>query len=178
MSRIGKAPIKIPEKVTVTVQGAEVQVKGPQGQLSLRIPDAIKVNVADGSIEVSREGEDRDIRARHGLTRKLIQNMVTGVTDGFTKTLEIVGVGYRADVKGQSLSLTLGFSHPVEYPIPEGIAVKVNKQTEVVISGMDRQLVGEMAARVRRLRPPEPYKGKGIKYANEVIIRKAGKSAV
>ena len=178
MSRIGKAPIKIPEKVTVTVQGVEVQVKGPQGQLSLRIPDAIKVNVADGSIEVSREGEDRDIRARHGLTRKLIQNMVTGVTDGFTKTLEIVGVGYRADVKGQLLSLTLGFSHPVEYPIPEGIAVKVNKQTEVVISGMDRQLVGEMAARVRRLRPPEPYKGKGIKYANEVIIRKAGKSAV
>lgn len=178
MSRIGKAPVKIPEKVTVTIQGSEVQVKGPLGQLSLKIPNSIGVTVKDGDVEVTREGADRDVRAQHGLTRKLIQNMVTGVTDGFTKSLEIVGVGYRADVKGKSLSLSLGFSHPVEYPIPEGISVKVNKQTEVVISGTDRQLVGEMAARIRRLRPPEPYKGKGIKYANEVIIRKAGKSAV
>lgn len=178
MSRIGKAPIIIPEKVTVTVLDAEVQVKGPQGQLTLGISDAIKVKVADGLVEVSCESEDRNIRARHGLTRKLIQNMVVGVTDGFAKTLEIVGVGYRAEVKGKSLSLSLGFSHPVEYPIPAGISITVNKQTEIVISGMDRQQVGEMAARIRRLRPPEPYKGKGIKYAGETIIRKAGKSAV
>lgn len=178
MSRIGKAPVKIPEKVTVTVQDRDVQVKGPQGQLSLKIPNAIQVTVKDGNVEVTRDGADREVRARHGLTRKLIQNMVTGVTEGFSKTLEIVGVGYRADVKGKSLSLSLGFSHPIEYPIPEGISVKVNKQTELVISGMDRQLVGEMAACIRRLRPPEPYKGKGIKYAQEVIVRKAGKSAV
>lgn len=178
MSRIGNKPIQVPEKVTVNVQGSGVQVKGPQGQLSGVIPAGIQVSVADGLVKVSRDDNEREIRARHGLVRNLIQNMVIGVTDGYVKNLEIIGVGYRADVKGKVLALTLGFSHGVNFPIPEGITIKVNKQTEIAIQGMDKQLVGETAARIRRFRPPEPYKGKGIKYANEVIIRKAGKSAV
>lgn len=178
MSRVGNAPIPIPEKVTVTVQQSAVQVKGPQGEMSWSMPTGIKANVADGAVNVTRHDDSQDQRARHGLARNLIRNMVLGVTDGFSKELEIIGVGYRAEVKGKVLALTLGHSHAIQFPIPEGITIKVNKQTELSIQGRDKQLVGETAARIRRLRPPEPYKGKGVKYASEVIVRKAGKSAV
>lgn len=178
MSRIGKAPIPLLDKVTVSVEKSSVEVKGPKGALSLAIPDSVNVMVNDGVVNVTCSSDEKNARARYGLVRKLIANMVKGVSDGFSKQLEINGVGYRAEVKGKDVRLTLGFSHPVTFPIPEGIAIKINKQTELLIEGIDKQLVGETAARIRRLRPPEPYKGKGIKYADEVIKRKAGKSAV
>ena len=177
MSRIGKAPIKLPEKVTVTQQNGTIEVKGPKGSLSMPVPELVKVAVTDGEVLVTRDSDEKEVRSRHGLVRNLIQNMVQGVCEGYTKTLEINGVGYRAEVKGKELVLSLGFSHPIHFAIPEGIGIKVNKQTEVVIEGIDKQLLGETAARIRKLRPPEPYKGKGIKYSDEVIQRKAGKTA-
>ena len=178
MSRIGKVPIKLPEKVSVTLENGTVTVKGPKGSMVLALSGRVQVAVVEGAVEVTREGEAPERRAEHGLVRNLINNMVQGVLEGFSRKLEINGVGYRAEVKGKDLVMTLGFSHPVNFAIPEGVAIKVNKQTELLIEGIDKQLIGETAARIRRLRPPEPYKGKGIKYAEEVIKRKAGKSAV
>lgn len=178
MSRVGKAPIQIPEKVSVTVQGGEVQVKGPLGMLSVGLLDEIDVKVADGQVALARKSEEKEVRSCHGLLRNLIHNMVIGVSEGYKKDLEINGVGYRAEVKDKDLVMTLGFSHPVKFPIPDGIKISVNKQTALTVEGINKQLVGETAARIRQLRPPEPYKGKGIKYAEEVIKRKAGKSAV
>ncbi len=177
MSRIGNAPIVIPDKVSANVKADSIEVKGPNGTLNTGLLAGVAVEVKDGQIVVSRTVDSPETRSQHGLVRSLINNMVQGVLEGFSKTLEINGVGYRAELKGKELILSLGFSHPVNFTIPDGIEVKVNKQTELIISGIDRQLVGETSARIRRLRPPEPYKGKGIKYSDEVIKRKAGKSA-
>ncbi len=177
MSRVGRQPIPIPEKVKVAVQGNLCLVEGPGGKLTRSFDPGLEV-VVGKAIEVKRHGESREIRSLHGLTRNLIRNMVEGVSHGFKKELEISGVGYRAEVKGKDLSMTLGFSHPVLFPIPDGIKIHVDKQVRLEISGASRELVGETAARIRKLRLPEPYKGKGIKYAGEVIQRKVGKAAV
>jgi len=177
MSRIGKLPIAVPAGVTVTQQGATVQVKGPKGAAQHSLPPNIGLAVDGGTVTVTRGGEDRRTRALHGLTRKLIANCVTGVSTGFTRTLEIVGVGYRAEVKGRAIQFSLGYSHPIVYQLPPGIEAKVDKQTVVMLEGSDRQLIGEVSAQIRALRPPEPYKGKGVKYAGETIRRKAGKAA-
>ncbi|MBI5598522.1 MAG: 50S ribosomal protein L6 [Deltaproteobacteria bacterium] len=176
MSRIGKQPINIPSGVKVSSGGAVVKVTGPKGTLEAPLRGEVCVKVEGSAATVTRNGEDRVSRELHGLTRTLIANMITGVTDGFTKRLEIVGVGYKAEVKGESLNMSLGFSHPIVYSLPKGIAAAVEKQTAVIIKGADKQLVGQVAAEVRSLRPPEPYKGKGIKYSDEFIIRKAGKA--
>lgn len=181
MSRIGKRPIPVPSGVTVTINGTRVSVQGPKGELAHTVPDGVTVERQDGVIQVTRASESGPHKALHGLTRTLIDNMVLGVTQGFSKTLEITGVGYRAQLSGKGLTLSLGFSHPVAVEPPAGIsfAVQEGRATEpyrVTVSGIDKQLVGEVAARIRKLREPEPYKGKGIKYANEVIRRKAGKA--
>ncbi len=176
MSRIGKRPIPIPKGVQVAVSGQEVQVQGPKGTLGLRVHDLCRVQVADGRIVVSRAGDHRAAKALHGLTRALVANMVRGVTEGFEKRLEIVGIGYRAQLSGRTLTFALGYSHPVVFPLPEGVQAEVDKQTLITLRGADKQLVGQTAARIRALRPPDPYKGKGIRYADEVIRRKAGKA--
>jgi large subunit ribosomal protein L6 len=178
MSRVGKVPIKIPEKVTIDVKDCVIEVKGPRGSMHLDLPGLVNVSVSDGEVIVSRDSDNKDARAHHGLIRNLISNMVRGVSEGFSKTLDINGVGYRAEVKGEELVLSLGYSHPINFAIPEGISITVNKQTQMVLEGIDKQLVGETAARIRLLRPPEPYKSKGIKYSDEIIKRKAGKTAV
>lgn len=177
MSRIGKLPITVPGGVTVTQQGSTVQVKGPKGSAQHALPPNIGLTVDGGTVTVTRGGEDRRTRSLHGLTRKLLANSVTGVSTGFTRTLEIVGVGYRAEVKGRAIQFSLGYSHPIVYQLPPGIEVKVDKQTVVTLEGNDRQLLGEVSAQIRALRPPEPYKGKGVKYSDETIRRKAGKAA-
>ena len=177
MSRIGKAPIPVPQGVTVTVNGAEITVKGPKGQLKRNIRPELKVVQEDGKILVKRESDDRQVRSLHGLSRTLIANMVHGVTQGFTKNMDIVGVGYRAAVEGKNLVMQLGYSHPVEIPIPEGVTVTVTKNVAMTITGYDRQVLGDFCAFVRDRRPPEVYKGKGVKYSNEKIRRKAGKAA-
>jgi large subunit ribosomal protein L6 len=177
MSRTGKKPIPIPEKVKVSLEGREVRVEGPLGKLNYSLTEEVDVKVQNNQVEVSRKGDQPVFRAQHGLTRALIVNMVRGVSQGFTKELDIQGVGYRAELKGDVLNLALGFSHPVEFPIPAGIKIKVDKQTHVVISGFDKMLVGQVAANIRELRGPEPYKGKGIRYSDEVVRRKAGKTA-
>jgi large subunit ribosomal protein L6 len=176
MSRVGKKPIPVPEGVQVNIDQNHVMVKGAKGQLEWDFNPELKVMLDDGHIKVECPIEQKMYRALHGLTRTLISNMVTGVTQGFEKKLEIVGVGYRANVEGKTLILQLGFSHPVRFPIPDGIQIEVEKQTLVSIKGIDKQQVGQVAANIRAFRPPEPYKGKGIKYADEVIRRKAGKS--
>jgi large subunit ribosomal protein L6 len=176
MSRIGKQAISIPDGVTVNVGSGEIQVKGPKGSLSGLIPGGIAAKVEDGQLVLERPDDKRESRAMHGLARALANNMVVGVSEGFRKGLEIEGVGYRAEVKGKSLNLLLGFSHPVEMPVPEGLTVKVEANTKVSIEGADRQVVGQFAADVRSLRPPEPYKGKGIRYEDEHIRRKVGKA--
>jgi large subunit ribosomal protein L6 len=175
MSRIGKKPIAVPKGVTANVEGQKVTAKGPKGQLSVSLADDVEVSMGDGGISVSPRGTTNDARAMWGMSRTLVQNIVTGVTDGFEERLEINGVGYRAQVQGKALSLALGYSHEVNYPIPEGIEVKTPRPTEIVISGIDKQKVGQVAAEIRRWRPPEPYKGKGVKYASEYIFRKEGK---
>ena len=175
MSRIGRMPVAIPSGVDVTIDGRQVTVKGPKGTLSLEVVQPIEVKQADGTITVTRPSDEGEIRALHGLSRSLIANMVTGVTDGYTRRLEVNGVGYRAAVSAGSLVLQVGYSHPVLYPAPTGISFAVAANA-ITISGADKELVGEVAAQVRRVRPPEPYKGKGIKYAEEVIRRKAGKA--
>lgn len=176
MSRIGKLPIPVPDKVTVTVQGNRVTVTGPRGELSRTVPAAMHVAVDGGTVTVTRPSDAPEHRALHGLTRTLVANMVEGVTKGFQKTLEIVGVGYRAETKPWGLNLALGFSHPVEYRAPTGIKLTAPAPTQIVVDGANKEQVGQVAAELRNLRPPEPYKGKGIKYAGEQIRRKAGKA--
>ena len=175
MSRIGKKPVPIPGGVTASVDGQEIKVKGPKGELSHVLVDQVIAKMGDDGIEIGMREDDKDSRAMWGMSRTLVANLVTGVTEGFSKTLEINGVGYRAAMKGQTLQLQLGFSHDVDFEIPQGIEVKCPKPTEIVVSGIDKQLVGQVAAEIRRYRPPEPYKGKGVKYAGEYIFRKEGK---
>ena len=178
MSRIGKAPIPVPKGVTVTITGEEVKVKGPKGELKQTLRPEITVKEEDGKLIVARTSEDRFVRSLHGMSRTLVANMVKGVTDGFTRNLEIVGVGYRAAVEGKKLVLQLGYSHPVEITPVAGIDIAVDKKaTTITISGADKQALGDLAADIRGRRPPEVYKGKGIKYQGEVIRRKAGKAA-
>lgn len=176
MSRIGKLPIEIPNGVTVTLDESIVSVKGPKGELSRQIMDAVSLLIEDGKLMVSRPDDTVLSRSAHGLTRTLVNNMVLGVTKGFQTDLEINGVGYRAEVKGSELHLSLGYSHPVVYPLPLGITVDVDKMTKLSVKGIDKELVGQTAAKIRSFRGPEPYKGKGIKYASETILRKAGKT--
>lgn len=176
MSRIGRMPIEIPAGVTVDLQGQHITVKGPKGELSRDIHEDIKVAVEGNEILVTRPSDNKNHRALHGLTRALVANMVTGVHDGFSKKLEINGVGYRAAKQGNKLVLTLGFSHPVEMEAPAGITIDVPNQTEIVVSGADKEVVGAVAADIRKWRKPEPYKGKGIRYEGEVVRRKAGKA--
>jgi len=175
MSRIGKKPIAIPSGVTVTLDGQTVAVKGPKGQLAWTVSEEIEVALDNGQLTLTPRNETQRARGMWGLSRTLVDNMVTGVTKGYEEVLELVGVGYRAALKGQALSMQLGFSHDVDIPPPAGITFAVPKQTEVRISGIDKQLVGEIAARIRRIRPPEPYKGKGVRYAGEAVRRKEGK---
>jgi len=175
MSRIGKRPIAIPASVTVTLEGQTVSVKGPKGELAWTVTDEIEVAQKDGGLTFTPRDDTTKARAMWGLSRSLVDNMVHGVTQGYETTLELVGVGYRAAMKGRNLSMQLGFSHDVDIPPPAGVAFAVPRQTEIKISGIDKQLVGETAARIRRIRPPEPYKGKGVRYAGEAVRRKEGK---
>ena len=178
MSRIGRSPIAVPSGVTVTLRGDTVHVEGPQGALERRLPEGITVAQEGDSLVVSRPDDERRHRALHGLSRSLVANMVSGVTEGFSKELEIVGVGYRATAKGpDALELALGFSHPVQVDAPEGITFEVPVPTRIVVKGIDKEKVGQVAADIRKLRKPEPYKGKGVRYANERVLRKAGKAA-
>jgi len=177
MSRIGKLPVSVPAGVTITVANDNtVTVKGPKGQLSTRIHKSMKVEVENGVLRVLRSDDEKETRALHGLSRSLIHNMVVGVTSGFSKNLEIVGVGYRAQKNGQNLVLNMGYSHPVEITPPSGITFDVPAPNKITVSGIDKQLVGQVAADIRNVRRPEPYKGKGIKYENEVVRRKEGKT--
>jgi large subunit ribosomal protein L6 len=176
MSRIGKAPITVPSGVDVTISGRTVTVKGPKGSLSRDIPGEIVVRKEESTILVERPNDERQNRSLHGLSRTLVNNMVIGVTEGFTKELEIVGVGYRAEAQGANLRLALGFSHPVVVPAPDGISFEIPVQTRVIVKGIDKELVGQVAANIRSIRKPEPYKGKGVRYLDERILRKAGKT--
>jgi large subunit ribosomal protein L6 len=176
MSRIGRLPIPVPSGVDVAIDGQAVSVKGPKGTLSLTVAEPITVAEEDSVIKVSRPSDEGKVRALHGLSRSLIANMVTGVTTGYSKTLEIVGVGYRVQAKGKNLEFSLGFSHPVVVEPPEGITFRVEAPTRFVVEGIDKQLVGETAARIRKLRKPDPYKAKGVRYQGEVIRRKVGKA--
>lgn len=176
MSRIGKLPIGVPGSVTVTIDGQSVTVKGPKGQLELTMPEPISASLEDGQIVVTRPNEERESRSLHGLTRTLIYNNIVGVTEGFSKQLEVVGTGYRVQQKGQGLELALGFSHPVSFDAPEGITLAVEGNNKITVTGIDKQVVGETAANIRKLKKPEPYKGKGVRYAGEEVRRKAGKA--
>jgi large subunit ribosomal protein L6 len=175
MSRIGKKPVAVPKGVSVSIEGQAVKAKGPKGELRFVVNDLCTVALADEQISVTPIDKSKAARSQWGMNRTMISNMLAGVTNPFIRKLELNGVGYRAALKGQSLSLTLGFSHDVDFPIPEGIKIETPKPTEVIISGIDKQLVGETAAKIRAYRPPEPYKGKGVKYAGEYIFRKEGK---
>ncbi len=175
MSRIGKRPVAVPDKVTATITGQTVAVKGPKGELSFTCPDDVSVTLEGAELKIAPRGDSKRARQMWGMARTRVQNLVTGVTDGFQKKLEINGVGYRAQVQGKTLKMALGYSHDVEFPIPDGIDIKAPKPTEIEISGSDAQVVGEVAAKIRDWRRPEPYKGKGIKYADEYIFRKEGK---
>jgi len=177
VSRIGKKPIEIRKGVTVTKKDGLVVVKGPKGELSARPHRSVGVELGEKEIVLTRSSEQKSVKALHGLWRALLQNMVTGVSEGYTRKLEIVGVGYRAEMKGKKLQLQIGYSHPILFGPPEGVEIQAPTQTNIVISGVDKHLVGLVAAKIRSFRPPEPYKGKGIKYANEYIRRKAGKAA-
>jgi large subunit ribosomal protein L6 len=177
MSRIGRKPISVPENVSIDVSPGHVSVKGPKGELAQDLSADMKVEQSDGVLTVARPTDRGEHRALHGLTRSLIANMVEGVTDGFEKRLEIQGVGYRAQLKGKNLELALGYSHPVPIDAPEGIEFEVPQPTEIIVRGIDKQLVGQVAADIRKRRPPEPYKGKGIRYRGEHVMRKVGKRA-
>ena len=177
MSRVGLQPIEIPSGVSVTVDGRSVTVKGPGGTLARELPSACEYKMEGTTVTVSRKGEDKISRSMHGLARTLIANMVVGVTEGFAKELEIVGVGYRAEVKGKELILNIGFSHPVKIVMPEDIKAETPAATRIKISGINKEQVGQVAANIRKVRPPEPYKGKGIRYVGEFVPRKAGKAA-
>jgi len=176
MSRIGKLPVPIPNGVTVTVEAESVKVKGPKGELTHRLPSGITVDKADNVVNVKRASDETNHKSLHGLTRSLINNMMEGVTKGYQKQLEITGVGYKAEVRPYGLQLALGYSHSIEYKAPAGIKLSAPQPTQIVIDGADKAVVGQVAAELRSLRPPEPYKGKGIRYAGEVIRRKAGKA--
>jgi large subunit ribosomal protein L6 len=177
MSRIGQAPITVPSGVDITVDGRRITVKGPKGELSRAIPGAIAVEQTDGELRVSRPDDARENRALHGLTRSLVNNMVIGVTDGFSKNLEIVGVGYRAEAQGpDAIRLAPGFSHPVNVRAPAGVTFEVPAPTQIVVRGIDNEVVGQVAANIRSIRKPEPYKGKGVRYQGERVLRKAGKA--
>ncbi|NJK36833.1 MAG: 50S ribosomal protein L6 [Oscillatoriales cyanobacterium RM2_1_1] len=176
MSRIGRRPISVPAKVNLNIDGQRVTVKGPKGELSRELPAEVLVEQEGEMVTVARRDESRNARQRHGLSRTLVANMVEGVSQGFEKRLEIQGVGYRAQVQGRNLILNVGYSKPVEIKPPEGINLAVENNTNVIVSGIDKEIVGNMAARIRAVRPPEPYKGKGIRYAGEQVRRKAGKS--
>jgi large subunit ribosomal protein L6 len=176
MSRIGKLPVPVPSGVDVAIEGQNVTVKGPKGTLSHVVAEPITVVQEDGTITIARPDDERESKSLHGLSRTLIANMVTGVTSGYTKTLEIVGTGYRVTAKGSDLEFALGFSHPVTVPAPEGITFRVESPTRFAVEGIDKQKVGEVAAKIRKLRKPDPYKGKGVRYQGEVIRRKAGKA--
>ncbi len=176
MSRVGLKPISLPAKVAVKVEGNTVQVEGPKGKLDFAVPAGISLKAEDGSVIVSRATEQREHRALHGTVRSIVNNMITGVSTGFVKDLEIQGVGLRAAVKGSDLDLSLGRSHPLLHPIPSGLTVTVNENTKIKVEGIDKQLVGQFAAEVRGFYPPEPYKGKGVRYVGEKVRRKEGKS--
>ncbi len=176
MSRIGRMPITIPSGVQIKADGQQVTVAGPKGELDLTVAEPITVGVVDAEVTVERPDDDRRSKQLHGLTRTLVNNMVIGVTEGFSKTLEIVGTGYRVQAKGSGLELALGYSHPVNFEAPDGISFQVETPTRFHVNGIDKQLVGEVAANIRKLRAPEPYKGKGVRYADEHIRRKAGKA--
>ena len=176
MSRIGRMPVVIPSGVDVTIEGRAVTVTGPKGVLSLEVASPIDVTKEDGVITVTRPNDEGEVRALHGLSRSLIANMVTGVTDGYRKTLEIVGVGYRVQARGKDLEFSLGFSHPVPVSAPDGITLRVETPTRFIVEGIDKQQVGEIAAQIRKLRKPDPYKGKGVRYQGEQIRRKVGKA--
>jgi large subunit ribosomal protein L6 len=176
MSRIGKRPISVPGKVTVTIDGQTVSVKGPKGELSRTMPTGVTVEQEENLVVVKRRDDSRIARERHGLCRTLVANMVEGVSTGFQKRLEIQGVGYRAQIQGQNLNMSLGYSHPVVFEPPPGVQFVVENNTNVTVSGIDKEIVGNMAAKIRAARPPEPYKGKGVRYAGEKVRRKAGKT--
>jgi len=176
MSRIGKLPIDVPQGVKLTLEGRLVKVSGPQGKLQLNLRPEIKVDIKDNVVTVSKNEETRAASELFGLTRTLVANMIKGVSEGFVKRLDIVGVGYKADVQGNVVNLALGFSHPVKFELPAGVQATVEKQTGIILKGPDKQMIGQVAANIRSLRPPEPYKGKGIKYSDEVVRRKAGKA--
>ena len=175
MSRIGKKPVPVPSGVTASVEGQTVKMKGPKGALQFVVPDDVAVAMDKGAIKLDPRNETKRARSMWGTSRTLVSNLVTGVTKGFERKLELVGVGYRAAVQGKNLNLTLGFSHPVSFPVPDGIAIETPSQTEIVVKGTDRQKVGQVAAIIRGYRPPEPYKGKGVRYAGEKIVMKEGK---
>ncbi len=175
MSRIGKKPVEVPGGVTAAVDGQEVKVKGPKGELKHVLADTMVAKLEKDGIEIVMREDSKEARAMWGMSRTLVANLVAGVTEGFTKKLEITGVGYRAAVQGSNLQLQLGYSHDIAYPIPQGIQIACPKPTEIVVTGIDKQQVGQVAAEIRRFRPPEPYKGKGIKYEGEYILRKEGK---
>lgn len=176
MSRIGKQPIEIPSGVKVSIDNRSVSVTGPKGTLSRTFLDIVTLDLTDKLITVSRTDDSIPARSAHGLSRTLLSNMITGVTKGFERALEINGVGYRAEVKGDILNLSLGYSHPINFQLPKGITVDVDKMTKLLVKGIDKELVGQTAAKIREFRSPEPYKGKGVKYADETILRKAGKT--
>ena len=175
MSRIGKKPITVPSGVTVTLDGQDVKVKGSKGELALTLVDDVKIEQGDNGLIVEPRGDSKRARSMWGMSRTLVANMITGVSEGFVRELEINGVGYRAQMKGKDLQLQLGFSHDVLFPVPDGIKIECEKNTQIKISGIDKQQVGQVAAKIRGYRPPEPYKGKGVKYADEYIFRKEGK---
>ena len=177
MSRIGKLPVKLEKGVKAEVKGDTVKVEGPKGKLEMTLQPGFAIEIKDGELTVKRPGDTNQERSSHGLMRKLIANMAEGVSKGFTRVLEINGVGYRAEVKGSQINLTLGYSHPIVYQLPPGVTAKVERQVIITLESADRQLIGTVAAQIRELRPPEPYKGKGIKYSTETIRRKAGKAA-
>ena len=177
MSRIGKKPIRIPSGVKVQIEGATVRAEGPKGKLAQPVPAGLSARLENNELVITRPGDDRRVRALHGLARALVANMVAGVKDGFEKKLEIVGIGYRAQLQGRVIQLALGYSHPVIFPLPDGITAEIDKQTAITLRGADKALLGETAAKLRALRKPDPYKGKGVKYADEVIRRKVGKKA-
>lgn len=175
MSRIGKKPVPVPSGVTATINGQEVIVKGPKGELSFVVNDAVLVEMTDDGIRLDPRNQSKTARSMWGMSRTMVANLITGVTTGFEKQLAITGVGYRAQVQGKTLNLALGFSHDVKFDIPEGVEIKCPKPTEIVINGINKQQIGQVAANIREYRPPEPYKGKGIRYADEYIVRKEGK---
>ena len=177
MSRIGKQPIKIPQGVKVQVEGGIVRAEGPKGKLSQPVPAGLVPKMTDGTVVIERGSDEREVRALHGLARALVANMVHGVKDGFERRLEIVGIGYRAQMQGKAIQLALGYSHPIVFPLPDGVTAEIDKQVAITLRGADKALLGQTAAKLRALRKPDPYKGKGIRYAGEVVRRKVGKKA-